>query len=76
MAKLTTYNIATCLVVAIGGFTFGFGSAVFVSSIGQPGFYMYFKLDPDSSRKSFLLLQIDLYVQKRRTADSVTARYC
>lgn len=48
MAKLTVYNIAICLVVALGGFTFGFGSATYVVSIGQPGFYAYFKLDPSS----------------------------
>ena len=30
------------------GFTYGFGFAVFVSSIGQPGFYNYFKLNRTS----------------------------
>ena len=45
MAKLTLYNIAICLVVSFGGFTYGFGFAVFVTSLGQPGFYEYYKLD-------------------------------
>ncbi len=48
MAKLSNYNMAICLVVALGGFTFGFASAVFVTSIGQPGFYVYYQLDPTS----------------------------
>lgn len=45
MVKLTKYNIAICLVVAWGGFSYGFGFAIFVTSIGQPGFYQYFNLD-------------------------------
>jgi len=45
MVSLTKYNIAICLVVAWGGFSYGFGFAIFVTSIGQPGFYDYFKLD-------------------------------
>ncbi len=51
MANLTLYNVAICLVVALGGFTYGFGFAVFVSSIGQPGFFLFFTLD----RKSLTL---------------------
>ena len=53
MAKLTGYNVGISLIIAIGGFTYGFGFAVFVTSIGQPGFYQYFNLDPSSSCKSF-----------------------
>ena len=45
MANLTFFNVAICLVVACGGFAYGFGFAVFVTSIGQPGFYLYFNLD-------------------------------
>lgn len=45
MASLTSYNVAVCLVVALGGFTYGFGFAGFTTSIGQPGFFAYFKLD-------------------------------
>ena len=48
MANLTGYNIAICAVVALGGFTYGFGFAIFVLSIGQPGFYLFFKLDRKS----------------------------
>lgn len=50
MAKLTHYNIGIALVVALGGFSFGFGSSSFITSIGQPGFYLYFALDPTSLR--------------------------
>jgi hypothetical protein len=53
MAKLSLYLLRICLVIAIGGFTYGFGFAVFVTSIGQPGFYEYFDLDPKSSCNSF-----------------------
>lgn len=45
MTKLTGYNIGICLVVCIGGFTYGFGFPSFVTSMGQPGFYQYFKLE-------------------------------
>lgn len=45
MANLTLYNIAIVGVICLGGFTYGFGFAVFTSSIGQPGFYQYFRLD-------------------------------
>jgi MFS family permease len=44
-ANLTWYNVAICIIVVSGAFTYGFGFAVFVTSIGQPGFYQYFKLD-------------------------------
>ncbi|ETI27393.1 hypothetical protein G647_09583 [Cladophialophora carrionii CBS 160.54] len=47
MAKLTWFNIAICLVVSWGGFAYGFGFAIFVTSIGQPSFYKYFDLDRD-----------------------------
>jgi hypothetical protein len=45
MVRTTNYNIAVALAVALGGFTYGFGFAVFTTSIGQPGFYKYFDLD-------------------------------
>lgn len=45
MAKLTGYNIAVALVVALGGFSYGFIAGAFATCIGQPGFYIYFKLD-------------------------------
>lgn len=51
MLTLTRYNIATTCVVALGGFSYGFGSAVFVTVIGLPGFYLDFKLDPTTARK-------------------------
>lgn len=50
MAKLTPYNIKVCAVVTIAAFSFGFGASVFVTSVGQPGFYSYYKLDPGSLR--------------------------
>ena len=52
MAKLTYYNIAIALVVASGGFSYGFAASSLPASIGQPGFYEYYALDPDSLRKS------------------------
>jgi hypothetical protein len=45
MAKLTYYNIAASMAICLGGFTYGFGFAVFVTVLGQPGFYDYFELD-------------------------------
>lgn len=45
MGSLTIYNIAICMTVGWGGYSYGFGFAVFVSSLGQPSFYEYFKLD-------------------------------
>ncbi len=53
MAKLTAYNIKVCMVVTIAAFSFGFGASVFVTSIGQPGFYNYYELDPQSLRASY-----------------------
>lgn len=44
-ARLTGYNVAICLLVAVGAFSYGFGFSVFITSIGQPGFYVYFDLD-------------------------------
>lgn len=45
MVKLTTYNILIGMVVATGTFGYGFGFGVFISAIGQPGFYIDMKLD-------------------------------
>jgi hypothetical protein len=55
MANLTKYNILISLVVAWGGFAYGFGFAIFVTSVGQPGFYIYFKLDPSSDYTANIL---------------------
>lgn len=52
MAKLSWYNVTIALVIGLGGFSYGFGSAVFVTSLGQPGFYIYYGLDPTSARMS------------------------
>ena len=49
MARLTLFNIGICLVVAIGSFAYGFGFAVFITAIGEPGFYVYFNLDREST---------------------------
>ena len=48
MANLTKYNVAIALVVALGGFSYGFGFGVFTTTVGQPGFYSYFNLDHQS----------------------------
>ena len=55
MAKLTLYNIGICMVVALGGFTYGFGFSSFVTSEGQPGFYSDFNLDPTSTYTANIL---------------------
>lgn len=52
MAKLTAYNIRVCAVVTIAAFSFGYGASVFVTSVGQPGFYSYYNLEPTSLRTS------------------------
>lgn len=51
MAKIPLYVITISLVVGLGSFEFGFGSAVFITSLGQPGFYMYYGLDPTAKRE-------------------------
>lgn len=43
------YNLYILTVLGLGGFTYGFGFSVFVTALGQPGFYTYFKLDPGST---------------------------
>ena len=43
--NLPTYNIVIGMIVAIGTFGYGFGFGVFITSIGQPGFYADMKLD-------------------------------
>lgn len=48
MAKLTTYNIVVAMVVAVGTFGYGFGFGVFITAIGQPGFYVDMNLDRGS----------------------------
>jgi hypothetical protein len=48
MAHLTLFNVGICLVVALGSFSYGFGFGVFISSVGEPGFYSYFDLDRES----------------------------
>lgn len=46
--QLNSYNIAISSAICLGGVTYGYGFAVFVTSIGQPGFYQYFDLDRES----------------------------
>jgi hypothetical protein len=45
MAKITNYNIFVVLFAMLGGFSYGFAFSVFATSIGEPGFYLYFSLD-------------------------------
>lgn len=54
MAKLTNYNIAIVAFVCLGAFTYGYSFAVFATSIGQPGFYAYFKLDREFPASHYL----------------------
>lgn len=49
MAGFTTYNSSViCLIVALGAYGYGFGFGVFVSSVGQPGFFRDMDMDPES----------------------------
>ncbi|KAJ9614304.1 hypothetical protein H2200_002440 [Cladophialophora chaetospira] len=59
MAKLTVYNIRVCAVVTIAAFSYGFGASVFVTSVGQPGFFEYYKLDPQSLHTADILSAIN-----------------
>ncbi|KAK3724876.1 hypothetical protein LTR37_000924 [Vermiconidia calcicola] len=43
------------MTVALGAFNYGFGFATFATSIGQPGFYEYFALDPTTSYTNSIL---------------------
>lgn len=45
MAKIRPFNVFIYSVLSLGGLTYGFGFAGFTTSVGQPAFYMYFKLD-------------------------------
>lgn len=58
MTKLTGVNIFIVLFASLGGFTYGFGFGVFVSSIGQPGFYEYFKLESKFNYTSAVHIQL------------------
>jgi hypothetical protein len=55
MAHLTLFNVGICLVVALGSFSYGFGFGVFITSIGEPGFYVYFNLDREFDAASGIL---------------------
>lgn len=50
MAHVTSYNIWIVLFACLGAYSYGFSFSVFATSIGEPGFYIYFDLD----RKSLL----------------------
>ncbi|KIW41719.1 uncharacterized protein PV06_07249 [Exophiala oligosperma] len=45
MAQIRLFNLFIHCVIFSGGLTYGFGFAGFTTSIGQPSFYKYFKLD-------------------------------
>ncbi|KAL1888450.1 hypothetical protein Sste5346_009567 [Sporothrix stenoceras] len=47
MAATTTYNLTIVLFVALSALTYGYAFSVFSTSIGQPAFYAYFKLDQE-----------------------------
>ncbi|EXJ84067.1 hypothetical protein A1O3_04734 [Capronia epimyces CBS 606.96] len=49
MARVTLYNKLIVAFVALGSYSYGYSYAVFGTSIGMPGFFLYFDLDPDSS---------------------------
>ena len=74
MAKLSNYNLAICLLVATGGFSYGFGAGSFPASTGQPGFYIYYDLDP-SSLCRFIHVAWNPRYYLRLRADSVGNRH-
>ncbi|KAK3074017.1 hypothetical protein LTR53_003913 [Teratosphaeriaceae sp. CCFEE 6253] len=55
MTKTSNFNIAVGMIVALGSFSYGFGFATFATSIGQPGFYAYFALDPKAAYTNSIL---------------------
>ncbi|KAH8693584.1 general substrate transporter [Talaromyces proteolyticus] len=55
MANLTGYNILISCIAAIGGYSYGYGASGFATSIGQPGFFEYFDLDPGSTYTANIL---------------------
>ena len=55
MTKTSAYNVGVGMTVALGSFSYGFGFATFATSIGQPGFYTYFALDPTTSYTNSIL---------------------
>ncbi|KAH8704794.1 general substrate transporter [Talaromyces proteolyticus] len=55
MANLTLYNIYIAALVAVGGFSYGFGFSMFATSIAMPGFYNYFGLVENSDYAAKIL---------------------
>jgi len=58
MPQLTTYNVLIGVIVAIGTFGYGYGFGVFITSIGQPGFYVDLNLD-----RKFRVLSSNVFLQ-------------
>ncbi|OAL22035.1 hypothetical protein AYO20_11271 [Fonsecaea nubica] len=55
MLRLTRYNILIVCAACLGAYSYGFSYAVFVTSIGEPGFFSYFELDPTSDYTATLI---------------------
>lgn len=55
MARTSLYNAWVFTVICFAGYSYGFGFSVFVTTIGQPGFYEYFELDPTTSYTARIL---------------------
>ena len=68
---MTAYNVAISIIVSIGGFTYGFGFAVFVTSIGQPGFYQYFDLDPTSTYTANIIGAVNAFFAFGAAMDAI-----
>lgn len=71
MAKLTLYNVGIGMIVAVGTFGYGFGFGVFITSIGQPGFYKDFNLDRKQHKHYMSGTDSDI----RAATSDYTARY-
>ncbi|OAA55853.1 General substrate transporter [Niveomyces insectorum RCEF 264] len=47
--QINKYTAGVVVFVAVGAWTYGFAFAIFIQAIGEPGFFVYFKLDPNSA---------------------------
>ncbi|EXJ82873.1 hypothetical protein A1O3_06689 [Capronia epimyces CBS 606.96] len=55
MLRLTAYNVWIVCASCLGAYSYGFSYAVFVTSIGEPGFFLFFGLDPTSDHTASII---------------------
>ena len=61
--------------IAIGAFTYGFAFAVFITAIGQPGFFKYFELDPTSNYTASIIGAVNALFAAGCAAGSLSQGY-